>query len=102
MSTVLAIFEFLGDAEDLQERYDELLLRVVEISSARPVIHLAVPVDSGLNVYDVWASESAFRTFSANPDFLQVLETFGMADPKVTVLPVHNVGWPVSGVPLYR
>ena len=102
MSSVLAVFEFPGEPEELRQRYDKLLLRVVEISSARPIIHLAVPVESGLNVYDVWDSEAAFRSFSENPDFLAVLESFAMANPTVTVLPVHNVGWPVSGMPLYR
>jgi hypothetical protein len=102
VSSVLAIFEFTGEIEDLRSRFDGLLHRVVEISSGRPIIHLAVPVPTGLNVYDVWDSETAFRSFSENPDFLDALEAFGMSNPKVTVLPVHNVGWPVSGMPLYR
>jgi hypothetical protein len=102
MSTVLAIFEFPGDSEDLRRKYDDLLLRVVEVSSARPVIHLAIPVDTGLNVYDVWDSEEVFRSFYENQEFLDVLEAFGMSDPTVSVHPVHNLGWPVSATPMYR
>jgi hypothetical protein len=102
MNNVLAIFEFPGDSEDLRRRYDKLLYRVVEVSSARPIIHLAVPVPSGLNIYDVWDSEEVFRSFSENPEFIQVLESFGMSNPKITVYPVHGLEWPVSAIPLYR
>jgi hypothetical protein len=102
MNNVLAIFEFPGDSEDLRRRYDKLLSRVVEVSSARPIIHLAVPVTSGLNIYDVWDSEEVFRSFSENPEFIQVLESFGMSNPKITVYPVHGLEWPVSAIPLYR
>ena len=31
----------------------------------------------------------------------EALEAFRMPNPKLTVLPVHNVGWPVFGMPLY-
>jgi hypothetical protein len=102
MSAVLAVFQFAGNSADLLDRYDKLLHRVVEVSSARPLIHLAIPVDAGLTVYDVWDSEEVFRSFYDNREFHDVLEQFGMANPTVDVHPVHNLGWPVSAVPLYR
>jgi hypothetical protein len=43
-----------------------------------------------------------FRSFYDNREFHDVLEQFGMANPTVDVHPVHNLGWPVTAVPLYR
>ena len=102
MSTVMAVFDFHGDTADLTARYDKLLNRVVEVSSARPVIHLAVPREYGLMVCDVWDDEAVLRAFVDNPDFHRVLEEFGMPDPQPRIFPVHNLGWPFPELPLYR
>ena len=37
MGTVMAVFDFHGDTADLTARYDKLLNRVVEVSSARSI-----------------------------------------------------------------
>jgi hypothetical protein len=102
MGTVMAVFDFHGDTADLTARYDKLLDRVVEVSPARPVIHLAVPREYGLMVCDVWDDEGVLRTFVDNPEFHRVLEEFGMPDPQLRIFPVHNLGWPFPELPLYR
>jgi hypothetical protein len=99
---LMAVYEFHGDSAEMAQRYDTVLSRVVAISSGRPMIHLAVPREFGFMVVDVWSSESAFRTFDANPEFREVLTACGLPEPKVRVYPVHNLGWPVDVTPLYR
>jgi hypothetical protein len=60
--SVIALFEFHGTTEDMAAGYD-VLHKVVAVSSARPVIHLAVPTEYGLMVIDVWNSKEAFTAF---------------------------------------
>ena len=102
MGSVFAVFDFHGDSEELAERYDDVLHKVVAVSSARPVIHLAVPREYGLMVVDVWNSEEALRVFEQNEDFRRVLRESGLPEPKLRIYPVHNIGWPVDQAPLYR
>jgi hypothetical protein len=102
MSSVIAVFDFHGDSETLAAQYDDVLHKVVAVSSARPVIHLAVPREYGLMVVDVWSSEEALRVFERNEDFRRVLRESGLPEPKLRVYPVHNIGWPVDEAPLYR
>lgn len=102
MGTVLAVLDFDGDTESLRASYEEALRRVVAISSARPVIHLAVPRDYGLMVCDVWDSEDALQRFRENPEIAEAIRSSGMPDPKYRVFEIHNVGWPVSAMPMYR
>ena len=100
--SVMAVFEFHGDSEQLAPLYDEVLRKVVAVSPGRPVVHLAVPREFGFMVVDVWSSEAAFRSFEENEDFRQVLRDSGLPEPKIRVYPVHNLGWPVDAMPLYR
>jgi hypothetical protein len=102
MSTVMALFEFHGPTADMAARYDEVLHEVVAVSSARPVIHLAVPREYGLMVLDVWNSREAFEAFESNDDFRRVLRESGLPEPRIRTYPVHNIGWPVDAMPLYR
>ena len=90
MGTVMAVFDFNGDTAELTAKYDKLLDRVVEVSPARPVIHLAVPREYGLMVCDVWDDEAVLQAFVDNPDFQRVLREFGMPDPKLRIFPVHK------------
>lgn len=74
MGTVLAALDFPGATDELKGCYaDKALLRVVEISPPRPVIHLAVPRDYGFRVCDAWNSEEALRPFEQNPEFRKAL-----------------------------
>ena len=102
MSSVLAVFEFHGVTEDMAASYDEVLHKVAAVSSARPVIHLAVPREYGLMVLDVWNSVEAFTAFENNDDFHRVLRESGLPEPKIRTYPIHNLGWPVEAMSLYR
>lgn len=99
---VMAVFDFHGDSDDLAERYNQVLGQVVAFSSGRPIIHLAVPREYGFMVVDVWDTEAAFRVFERNPDFRRVLAEAGLPEPAIRLYPVHNLGWPVDVMPLYR
>jgi hypothetical protein len=102
MSTVMAVLDFHGDSADLAARYDRALHRVVAASSARPLIHLAVPREYGFMVVDVWTSEEVLRMFDENSNIRDVLREVGLPEYKLRVYPVHNLGWPVEAMPLYR
>jgi hypothetical protein len=102
MGAVMAVFDFHGDSDELATRYDDVLRKVVAISSGRPMIHLAVPREYGFMVVDVWSSEDALRVFEGNEDFRRVLRDSGLPEPKLRVYPLHNLGWPVDAMPLYR
>jgi hypothetical protein len=102
MGCVMAVYDFHGDSQQLAERYDDVLRKVVAVSSGRPMIHLAVPREYGFMVIDVWSDEAALATFQKNEDFQRVLRESGLPEPKLRTYPVHNFGWPVDEVPMYR
>lgn len=103
MPHTMAVYEFQGDTEDLITRYDAIVHKVVETSSGRPIVHLAVPRDTGLMIIDVWSEEPALRRFIAeDAPVWDILREFGLPEPEMRILPVHNLGWPVSEQPMYR
>jgi hypothetical protein len=102
MTSVMAVFEFHGDPEELATRYDDAIHKVVAVSSARPIIHLAVPREYGFMVVDVWSSQKALEVFEQNEDFRQALQDSGLPQPKLRIYPVHSLGWPVDAMPMYR
>ncbi|GEL18838.1 hypothetical protein [Pseudonocardia asaccharolytica] len=102
MSSVMAVFDFHGESEQLAAQYDAAIRKVVAVSSARPVVHLAVPREYGFMVVDVWSSEETLRAFEQSEDFRRVLREAGLPEPRVRVYPLHNLGWPVDAMPLYR
>ena len=53
-------------------------------------------------VVDVWTSEEALRAFDANSGIRGILSDAGLPEYKLRVYPVHNLGWPVDAMPLYR
>jgi hypothetical protein len=71
--SVMAVFDFHGDSEELASRYDDVLHEVVAMSSSRPVIHLAVPREYGFMVVDVWSSADALEGFESNEDLQRAL-----------------------------
>ena len=99
---VLVTYYWRGDTADLERRYDDVLHHVVDVSPAHPLVHLAVPVEDGFRVYDVWTDEEVARRMFENPDFKQKLEEFGLADAEMETLSVHRMGWPISERPMYR
>ena len=92
----MAVWDFRGDTADLAARYEASLGDVIEMSTARPLIHLAVPREYGLMVCDVWTDEDVLRQFSDNPRFAEILAEHGMPEPQLRVFPVHRMGWPMS------
>ena len=99
---VMAVFDFEGNSDELAAAYDEVLRKVVAISSGRPIVHLALPREYGFMVIDVWGSEDALHAFEQNPDLQQVIAESGLPEYKLRIYPVHNLGWPVDVMPLYR
>ncbi len=81
--SVMAMYEFRGDPAEMAARYDDVLHKVVALSSGRPVVHLAAPQDWGLLVIDVWNSQAAYASFAANEDFTRVLAEAGLPDPQL-------------------
>jgi quinol monooxygenase YgiN len=53
-------------------------------------------------VIDVWSDEDALAAFAKNEDFQHVLREAGLPEPQLRTYPVHNMGWPVDEVPMYR
>lgn len=102
MGAVMHVLDFHGDTNALKACYDKVLQRIVDISPARPVVHLAVPREYGLMVCDVWDSEDAMRRFQENADIAEAIKESGLPEPKYRVFEIHNLGWPVSVMPLYR
>jgi quinol monooxygenase YgiN len=61
-----------------------------------------VPREYGFMVVDVWSSEEALQAFEQNEEFRRVLQDAGLPEPRLRVYPLHNLGWPVDAMPLYR
>ena len=99
---VTAVFDFRGDTAELAACYDVAVRRVAEVSSARPVVHIAIPREYGLMVVDVWTSFAALEVFESNEDFRTALRDSGLPEPELRIYPVHNLGWPVDAMPMYR
>lgn len=99
---MLVTFHWKGDSDDLQRRYDDVLNHVVDVSPARPLVHLAAPVDDGFRVWDLWTDEGIARKMVNNPSFRQKLEEYGLDHATIVFVSVHRQGWPVSQSPMYR
>ena len=99
---VLAIYHWQGDSKELRQRYDTILHHVVDLSPARPLVHLAYPVDDGFQVVDVWTDENICRAMVDNPRFRELLKEHGLGHAHIDIRPVHGLGWPISETPMYR
>lgn len=99
---VLVTFHWKGDTAQLRERYNQVLQHVVDVSPARPLVHLAAPAEDGFKVFDVWTSEEIARRMVDNPEFNLKLQDFDLGEPEVEYSPVHRMGWPTSASPMYR
>jgi hypothetical protein len=53
-------------------------------------------------VVDVWTSFAALEVFESNEDFRTALRDSGLPEPELRIYPVHNLGWPVDVMPMYR
>jgi len=102
MGCVMAVYDFKGDSQELAKRYDDVLRKVASVSSGRPMIHVAVPREYGFMVVDVWSDEAALAAFQKNEEFQRVLREGGLPEPTLRTYPIHNFGWPIDEVPMYR
>ena len=91
MSAVMAVLDFHGDSAELAARYDKAVHDVVAVSSARPLLHLAVPREYGFMVVDVWTSEEVLRAFVESDEIRRVLREAGMPEPRLRVYPAESV-----------
>lgn len=98
----MVLFHWEGDSAELQQHYDDVLEHVVDVSPARPLVHLAAPVETGFQVIDVWTSEQVARNMVENPQFREKLQDYGLAHADIEYVTIHNMGWPVSASPMYR
>lgn len=99
---VLVTFHWKGDTAELQERYNQVLQHVVDVSPARPLVHLAAPAEDGFRVFDVWTNDELAHRMVENPDFNLKLKDFGLGEPEIEFSSVHRMGWPASESPMYR
>ena len=83
---IAMLFELPGGT---QEQYDAVLNEVGTSYPGRQ-FHVAGPVEGGWRVVDVWESQEAFDRFF-NEKLGKALRNVGMAQPQVTVFPVHNL-----------
>lgn len=90
---VMATFTVKGNTEELLERYDAAMPRIMDVSPGKPLSHTAVPYDGGIKIFDVWESEKAFGDFAQNPRFHEVLQDVGLPEPEVEMTPVHRFNW---------
>ena len=102
---MLAIYHWQGVSEELRQRYDAILHHVVDLSPARPLVHLAYSVDDGFQVVDVWTDENICRAMVDNPGFRELLEEHGLGHADIAIRPVQGArlaGFPIADVPLNR
>jgi hypothetical protein len=90
---VMAVFDVLGPTEDLLERYEKAMPRIIEVAPGTPLTHICVPVEGGIRVVDVWESEELLQAFAGDPRFREAIHEAGLPDPQVQVFPVHRLGW---------
>jgi hypothetical protein len=90
---VLATFTVKGNTEELLERYDAAMPRIIEVSLGKPLSHVAIPSDEGIKILDVWESDEALGEFAQNPRFHEVLRETDLREPEVEVAPIHRFNW---------
>jgi len=57
-----SVWRFVGDPEDLERRYLEMM---AEVPESNHVLHAAAKTPDGLLIFDTCPSEEAYRTFFA-------------------------------------
>jgi len=82
----LGTYRFEGNPAQLKQAYDKMLGM---IPHANLHLHVCVPDDKGMWIYDACPSREIFTAFSASADFGNVLKAAGLPKPHVT--PVGEV-----------
>lgn len=76
----LSVYRFQGDPAALRAAHAKMLALV---PAANLQVHLAVPRESGLDVYDTCPSLEIAEAFSASIEFAQVLAQCGLPQPTI-------------------
>lgn len=99
---MMAYYTWPGNVEQRRIDYNRVLEHVVAVSPARPVIHLAWATPDAFHVVDVWDNEQILHSMVDNPKFREKLDEHGLGDADIDIVPLHNLGWPISASPMYR
>jgi hypothetical protein len=87
--SVLAVFRWKGDPEQLLRAYDRELEHPVAREQPRRRAHVCAGTADGMVIVDVWDSEEDFRAMMDDPEFQRNLQESGTPEPDT--LDVWNV-----------
>jgi quinol monooxygenase YgiN len=89
--TVLVLFRWEGDPDELLAAYDRELVHPSPREQPRRISHTCARANDGIVVIDVWESREDFQKMMDNPEFQKNLEAAGWpSEPQlVEVYEVH-------------
>jgi quinol monooxygenase YgiN len=89
--TVLVLFRWEGDPDELLAAYDRELVYPSPREQPRRISHTCARANDGIVVIDVWESREDFQKMMDNPEFQKNLEAAGWpSEPQlVEVYEVH-------------
>jgi quinol monooxygenase YgiN len=89
--TVLVLFRWEGDPDELLAAYDRELVHPSPREQPRRISHTCARANDGIVVTDVWESREDFQKMMDNPEFQKNLEAAGWpSEPQlVEVYEVH-------------
>ena len=89
----MAVAMFMHWPGVTSDQYDALMARLDLDANpaAGGVLHVAALTDDGLEVCDVWQTEQAFHGFLENRMLPVVHELEIEAEPRFTLVPLHNL-----------
>jgi hypothetical protein len=75
--SVLVLFRWEGDPDELLAAYDRELEHPVPREQPRRISHTSAPGDDGVVIVDVWHSREDFQKMMNDPEFQRNLEAAG-------------------------
>jgi hypothetical protein len=87
--SVLALFKWEGDPDELLAAYDRELANSVPREQPRRISHTCARADHGMVILDVWESEEDLQKMLDDPEFQKNLEASGTPEPQL--LEVYEV-----------
>ena len=72
--SVLVLFRWEGDPDELLAAYDRELEHPVARAQPRHISHACAPADDGMVIVDVWHSREDFQKMTEDPEFLENLQ----------------------------
>ena len=79
----LGTYRFEGDPDILKQGYDRM---IETVPHANLHLHLCVPDEQGLTIYDTCPTRDVFMQFSGSDDFRELLNSLAMPAPTITPL----------------